>query len=229
VVNSGAPGAYWADSVVELDAATLRTKTVINLNDFEAVNDPDGAGYDSNVADIAWAADGTMYIVDAGGNDLLSRTPEDGLQLVTAWPDNPVPTSIEIAENGDIYIGFLGAGLAPGAGKIERWSGGELAETFSNLNTVTDILLDGDTLYAVQMVIFGEQGPGPGSVVTVSADGVNVVADGLLTPVRHCQRSGWRTVCQLRHTGLCSRHDRRCGQTGRQLNLTNPFVYPTVQ
>jgi hypothetical protein len=182
VVNSGGPGAYWADSVVELDAATLRTKTVINMNDFETVNDPDGAGYDSNVADIAWAADGTMYIANAGGNDLLSWTPETGLQLVMAWPDNPVPTSIEIAENGDIYIGFLGAGLAPGAGKIERWSGGELAETFSNLNAVSDILLDGDTLYAVQLVVFGEQGPGPGSVVTVSADGVTPVAEGLLAP-----------------------------------------------
>jgi hypothetical protein len=152
VVNTGAPGAYWADSIVELDAATLHTKTVINLNDFEAVNDPDGAGYDTNVSDIAWAADGTMYITDAGGNDLLTWTPEAGLQLVAVWPDNPVPTSIEIAENGDIYIGFLGAGLAPGAGKIERWSGGELAETFSNLNAVSDILLDGDTLYAVQLV-----------------------------------------------------------------------------
>ncbi|MBK8136604.1 MAG: hypothetical protein IPK52_12310 [Chloroflexi bacterium] len=59
----------------------------------------------------------------------------------------------------------------PGAGKIERWSGGALAETFGGLNAVSDILLDGDTLYAVQLVIFGEQGPGPGSVVSVTADG----------------------------------------------------------
>jgi hypothetical protein len=182
IASVGGPGFYWSDSIVELDAATLHTKTVINLNEFEAVNDPDGAGYDTNVSDLAWAADGTMYITDAGGNDLLSWTPEGGLQLVHAWPDNPVPTSIEIAENGDLYVGFLGAGLAPGAGKIERWSGGELAETFANLNAVSDILLDGDTLYAVQLVIFGEQGPGPGSVVTVTADGATPIAEGLLAP-----------------------------------------------
>jgi hypothetical protein len=180
--GAGNSGAYWQDSVVEYDLETLAVKTLINLNNFEATNDPDGKGYDTNVADIAWSADGTLYIVDAGGNDLLSWTAEGGLQLVHVWTDNPVPTSIEIAENGDLYIGFLGAGLAPGAGKIEHWSGEELVETFSGLNTVSDILLDGDTLYAVQLTVFTDQGPGPGSVVTVTADGATPVAEGLPAP-----------------------------------------------
>jgi hypothetical protein len=175
-------GAFWTDSIVEYDAETLAVKTIINLNDFEATEDPDGNGYDTNVSDIAWGADGTLYIVDAGGNDLLSWTEEGGLQLIQAWPDNPVPTSIEVAENGDLYIGFLGAGLAPGAGKIEHLSGGELVETFSGLNAVSDILLDGDTLYAVQLTVFTEQGPGPGSVVMITADGAIPVAEGLVAP-----------------------------------------------
>ena len=179
--GAGNTGAFWADSIVEYDAATLSVRNVINLNHFEAVNDPDGRGYDTNVSDIAWGADGTLYITDAGGNDLLSWTSEGGLQLVHAW-GNDVPTSIEIADNGDLYIGFLGEGMAPGAAKVEHWSGGELVETFDGLNTVTDILLDGDTLYAVQMTIFGEQGPGPGSVVILSSDGVTPVAEGLVTP-----------------------------------------------
>ncbi|MBE2184251.1 MAG: ScyD/ScyE family protein [Anaerolineae bacterium] len=180
--GSGNTGAYWADSVVEYDAETLVVKNVINLNGFEAANDPDGNGYDTNVADIAWDEDGTLYIVDAGGNDLLSWTAESGLQLVHAWPDNPVPTSIEIAENGDMYIGFLGTGMVPGAARIEHWSGSELVETFSGLSTVSDILLDGDTLYAVQLVIFTDAGPGPGSVVTITADGAAPVAEGLIAP-----------------------------------------------
>jgi hypothetical protein len=175
-------GAFWTDSIVEYDPKTLAVKNIINLNNFEANNDPDGRGYDTNVADIAWGADGTLYIVDAGGNDLLSWTAEGGLQLIHAWTDNPVPTSIEVAENGDLFIGFLGAGLAPGAGKIEHWSGGELVKTFSNLNTVTDILLDGDTLYAVQMTVFTDQGPGPGSVVIVTDEGATPIAEGLPTP-----------------------------------------------
>lgn len=180
--GSGNTGAYWSDSIVEYDADTLVVETVINLNNFEATHDPDGNGYDTNVADIAWGADGTLYIVDAGGNDLLSWTSEGGLQLVHAWSDNPVPTSIEIAENGDMYIGFLGAGMAPGAGKIEHWSNGELVETFSGLNTITDILLDEDTLYAVQLTVFTDEGPGPGSVVTVTADSVAPIAEGIPAP-----------------------------------------------
>ncbi len=175
-------GAFWTDSIVEYDAMTLAVKTIINLNDFEATEDPDGNGYDTNVADIAWGADGTLYIVDAGGNDLLSWTQESGLQLVRAWTDNPVPTSVEVAVNGDLYIGFLGAGLAPGAGKIEHWSSGQLVETFGNLNAVSDILLDGDKLYAVQLTVFSDQGPGPGSVVIVTSDGASPVAEGLPAP-----------------------------------------------
>lgn len=175
-------GAWWQDVIVEIDTETMIIKTQIDLQPFEAANDPDGNGFDTNVTDLAWGADGTMYITDAGGNDLLSWTAEDGLQVVAAWPDNPVPTSVEVAENGDIYVGFLGAGLAPGAGKIERWSNGELAETFGGLNAVSDILLDGETLYAVQLVVFGEQGPGPGSVVSVTADGATPVIEGLVAP-----------------------------------------------
>ncbi len=175
-------GAFWTDSIVEYDTETLAVKTIINLNDFEATEDPDGNDYDTNVADIAWGADGTLYIVDAGGNDLLSWTEDGGLQLVHAWLDNPVPTSIEIAGNGDMYIGFLGAGLAPGAGKIEHWSGGELVETYSGLNAVSDILLDGDSLYAVQLTVFTDQGPGPGSVITVMADGATPIAEDLPAP-----------------------------------------------
>ncbi len=175
-------GAFWTDSVVELDATTLATKRVINLNGIEAAQDPDGAGYDSNVTDIAWGADGTLYITNAGGNDLLSWTEDSGLQVVHAWTDNPVPTAIEVAENGDLYIGFLGAGLAPGAAKIEHWSNGELVETFGGLNAVTDILLDGDKLYAVELVLFGEQGPGPGRVVMVDASGSTPIAEGLVAP-----------------------------------------------
>lgn len=187
IVFSGAgpatTGAFWQDSIVELDAATLAVRNVINFNHFETVNDPDGNGYDSNVTDIAWGPDGTMYIANAGMNSLLSWTAEDGLQTVVAWPENPVPTSVEVAENGDIYVGFLGEGIAPGAGAIEHWSNGELVHTFSGLNAVSDILLTEDGLYAVELVIFGEQGPGPGRVIMIGEDGEAVpVAEGLVSP-----------------------------------------------
>lgn len=174
-------GRYWGNNIVELDAATLTTRRIINLDAFEVANDPDSFGYDTNVADIAWDADGTLYIIDAGCNCLISWTEADGLQLVHAW-GNDVPTSIEIAENGDKYIGFLGESLAPGAAKIEHWSGGEVVETFGGLTAVTDILLSGDALYAVQLFLMGAEGPGAGNVVMVDAAGATPVVEGLMTP-----------------------------------------------
>ena len=175
-------GAYWMDTIVELDAMTLSPRTIINLEDFERVNNPDGNAYDTNVADIAWADDGTMYIVDAAGNDLLSWTADDGLQLVTAWEANPVPTAIEIADNGDLYISFLGEGMADGVATIERWSDGELVETFTGLTAVTDILLDGEDLYAVEFVNYVDDVAGAGRVVQVNSDGITTVADNLIAP-----------------------------------------------
>lgn len=185
LVNSGSgPGAfgnYFSNTIAEIDMETLQTRTLINLSGYEAANDPDGFGYDTNVADIAWGDDGTLYIVDAGANALLSWTETDGLATVTSW-GNVVPTSIEIADNGDIYIGFLGEGLAPGAGMVEHWSGGEVVATYGGMTAVTDILLAGETLYAVELLNFGEEGPGPGRVVMVTEDGPQPVAEGLITP-----------------------------------------------
>ncbi len=183
VLNSiSGPFSPFGNTIVEMDLLTGFPRRIINPSQFEALNNPDGNEIESNVTDIAWLADGTMVITDAGANALLRWTEAEGLSVITAWPDNPVPTSIEIAENGDFYIGFLGAGVAPGAGKIEHWSNGKLVETFSGLTAVTDILLDGETLYAVQLFLFTEQGPGPGSVVMVNASGVTPVAEGLVTP-----------------------------------------------
>jgi hypothetical protein len=178
----------FSDAIVEIDKTTTRVKTYIDLRAFEEANNPDGTEEIlSNPADVAIGADGKLYIVDTGANTLLSWTAADGLQVVHAWTDNPVPTSIEFAENGDIYIGFLGQGLATGAAKIEHWSadGSELLETFPGLTNVTDILLDSaGNLYAVQLMILGEQGPEPssGSVVQVTADGITPVLEGLDTP-----------------------------------------------
>lgn len=173
----------YTDTIIEIDRETgYPVQTIGGLWAYEMANNPDGNEIDSNVADIAWLDDGTMLIADAGANALLTWTAEDGFATYTAWPDNAVPTSVEIADNGDVYVGFLGAGIAPGAGRVERWADGELAETFGGLTGVTDILLDGEDLYATQLFLFGAEGPGPGSVVMVTADGMEPVAEGLITP-----------------------------------------------
>lgn len=189
VVESGAgptPSPIYMDAILELDAATGHVKQWIDMYAYEVANNPDGNDIDSNVTDIAWGPDGTLFIVDTGANTLFTWT-ESGLEVFHTWPDNPVPDSIEISEDGDIYIGFLGAGLAPTAAKVEHWSAdGELVETFSGLTTVTDVAIGQDgNIYAVQLLQFGEQGPMPnsGSVIMFNEDGSNtVVAEGLNFP-----------------------------------------------
>jgi hypothetical protein len=182
----------FSDAVVAIDINTHRVVHYIDLFAIEAANNPvnltDGTEEVlSNPSDLAFSPDGTLYIVDTGANVLFSWTEEAGLTMIHAWTENPVPTSIEFADNGEFYIGFLGQGLAPGAGRIEHWSadGSELIETFPGLTNVTDILLDADgNLYASQMVVVGDTGPQPdsGSVVLVTADGATPVLEGLNSP-----------------------------------------------
>jgi hypothetical protein len=174
-------------AIVEVDAQTHRLKNYIDLYTFEAENNPDGTEeINSNPGDIAWSPDGTLFVLDTGANALYTWTEDAGLAVFHAW-GNDVPTAIDFGPDGDLYVGFLGEGLAPGAAKVEHWSadGSELVETFSGYTTITDITVaDDGTIYAVQLIQFGEQGPMPasGSVVAVDANGGTVVADGLSAP-----------------------------------------------
>jgi hypothetical protein len=178
----------FSDSIVEVDLATLTVKHFIDMGAYEIANNPDGTDEIlSNPADVALSPDGTLYIVDAGANTLFTWTEADGLKVVHAWTDDPVPTSIVFANDNSYYVSFLGTGLVPGSGHIEHWSadGSEVIETFANLTTVTDLLLtDAGDLYAVQIVVLGDQGPQPnsGSVVKVTADGATPVIEGLNSP-----------------------------------------------
>ncbi len=186
--GASGPQPFYGNAVMEIDKTSGRIKTYIDMFAFELANNPDEADpIDSNTTSLAWDANGALYIIDTGGNDILTWSADAGLSLFKVWKDDPVPTDLVFADDGSLYVSFLGQGIAPGAGHIEHWSadGQTLIETFSDLTAVTDIAIGQDgKLYAVQLLNFGEQGPMPnsGSVVEVSADGTNVVADGLNFP-----------------------------------------------
>jgi sugar lactone lactonase YvrE len=188
LVLSGTEGLIpFGSAVVEVDAQGHYVKNYIDLNGFEVANNPDGTEeIYSNASDLAWSPDGTLYILDTGANTLYSWTAEGGLQVFHAW-GNEVPTAVEFAANGDLYVGFLGEGIAAGAAKVEHWSadGSELLETFEGYTAITDIELDDDgTVYAVELAQLGEQGPVPnsGRVVAVNVEGGTPVAEGLSAP-----------------------------------------------
>ncbi|HLA42937.1 MAG TPA: ScyD/ScyE family protein [Aggregatilineales bacterium] len=177
----------WTHGVVELDRETGRVKRFLDLLQVEVEQDPDGnMNMESNAVDLALTDDGTLLIANAGCNCLQSWSEADGLQVVAAWShaeDNPVPTSVEVGPNGDIYVGFLtGFPFPQGGSRIERWSNGELAQTYTGLTAVTGLLVTDDgTIYAVEFGVY-DQGWGPGRVVMVTDSGVEPVLEGLNQP-----------------------------------------------
>lgn len=181
----------WSHALVELDKENGRVKTFVDLLSLELEQDPDGnPNQQSNATDFAVAPDGTIYIANAGCNCLMSWTRDGGLAVAMAWPfenDNPVPTSVEVAPNGDLYIGFLtGFPWPQGTARIERWSNGELVETFSGLTMVTGLLLAQDgSLYAVEYSTSLDMSTftyAPGRVVKVTSEGIEPVLENLTTP-----------------------------------------------
>lgn len=176
----------WA--VVAFDRETLRIRHFIDLYTYEVENNPDGSEeIYNNPNDIVIDGEGKLWIVDTGANTIYNWTGADGLQVWKSWSDNPVPSSIALAPNGDVVIGFLGRGIAPGEGHVDRYdAAGNQLETFGGLTGVTDIAIDAaGNLYAVQLyTAAGEEGPDvtSGSVVQLTADGAVPVAEGLYTP-----------------------------------------------
>jgi sugar lactone lactonase YvrE len=179
------------DAVLELDRQTLAVKQTIDLRAFEEANNPDGGAVDNNPIKVAFGKDGTMYIADAGCNCVESWTPKDGLKVFAVWAegdDNPVPTSVVVGPDGDIYVGFLtGYPFPVGGARIERYTpDGKKAQTYIGLTLVTDILITSDgTLYAVEMASsFGDAGyvPNSGRVLKVTDNGLVLIADKLNFP-----------------------------------------------
>lgn len=178
------------NAIVQLDPETLEVQQVIDVLAYETSENPDGDIISSNPIDLAIADDGTLYIANAGCNCVMRWTEEDGIQTFASWDieDNPVPTSVDIGPDGDVYVGFLSGFPFPAQGsRIERWSAdGELNQTYEGLTLVTDILVDAEgTIYAVEMASgLGDAGfvPESGRVVRVSEDGLTPVAEGLNFP-----------------------------------------------
>ncbi len=169
-------GASHRSGIVAYDRETLEETAFVDLGAFEAENNPDGDEVVSNPNDMAVAPDGTVYIADSSGNSLLSWTEADGVQLVKAWEDLPVPTAVDVADDGSVYVSFLSAfPFDEGTARVEKWVDGELAETYAGLTAVTDVFVAADgTVYAVQMSSgVGDVGwvPNSGKVVAIGADG----------------------------------------------------------
>lgn len=195
-------------ALVELDKATGRVKTYVDLLSAELELDPDGnPNKQSNPTDFVVAADGTIYIANAGCNCLMSWTKADGVKIVVAWPhktDNPVPTALALGADGDLYVGFLTGFPFPKEGsRIERWSAGALKTTYKGMTAVTGLLSAADgTLYAVEFGVFEQgKGWGPGRVVKVAESGLTPVMENLTSPYGLAQAPDGTIVVSTGSTG----------------------------
>ncbi len=174
----------FSNALVELDPQTMRVRTYIDLYTSEAEQNPDDDIISSNPTDFALAPDGTIYIANAGCNCLQAWSRGEGVSIFASWgmDDNPVPTTVAVDAAGDVYVGFLtGFPFPQGQSRIERWSGGELAQTYPGLTAVVDILLlDDGTIYATEFGVFTQEGAwAPGRIVQVTTDGITPIMEDL--------------------------------------------------
>ncbi|MCB0197838.1 MAG: ScyD/ScyE family protein [Anaerolineae bacterium] len=171
----------------------------------ERDQNPDGTVVDSHPYGLTAAPDGSLWVTDAGANDLLKVDPTSGdITLVTAFDavpsplpsptrDNalltdPVPTGVVVDDSGTAYVALLpGFPFVPGSSKVVQVSsGGEVSDYATGLTMLTDLRMGPDgNMYAVQVGQFTDQGPVPnmGRIIRIKeGDASEVVVDGLSFP-----------------------------------------------
>jgi len=183
-ITENVDGTSSAWAVIEVDLETQQIINTIDLLGYELANNPDGRDeVYSNPTDVGVSPDGVLHIVDTGANTLYTWTATDGLAVVQSW-DNLVPTGIAFGDDGSYYVSFLGTGIAPGAGHVYHFdAAGELIKSWEGMTAVTDVQVDSaGMVYAVELFIFGEQGPGPGQVSMLMDEGQVVISPPLPLP-----------------------------------------------
>ncbi|MCC7372365.1 MAG: ScyD/ScyE family protein [Chloroflexi bacterium] len=169
-----------------------KVETVADLGKYEKDNNPDGTVPDSNPFSLAAAPDGSLYVADAGGNDLLKVTTDGQVSTVAAWKDNPVPTSVAFDKNGRAHVGFLSPNpFVKGSARVERINGSTGEVMVPGLMTVVDLKVGPDgNLYILEHAGERIMGPPPhfleksGRVLRVTSSGLEAVATELNFPTK---------------------------------------------
>lgn len=179
----------WALLQYSADGTTL--EETIDLLSYEETVNPDGGQIDSNPTDFAIAPNGAIYVVDAGGNDIL-KIVDGEISTFAVWPAvedelQAVPTALEIDAEGNVYVGFLtGFPFPSGGAWVEVLDPtGASIRRYDGLTMVVDVERGSDgSLYAVEFSQFTDKGPVPGSgrIMKLSDDGVEPVVTGLVFP-----------------------------------------------
>jgi sugar lactone lactonase YvrE len=169
------------NSVVRINPQTGAITRVADIGALERSTNPDGLGIDSNLYGLALAADGNLYVADAGGNSLYRVNPNTGqTALVTSFPGlaappgfpmppggnperggraelDPVPTGVAAIPGGGVYVGFLSGGPFPaGAAKVSRVApNGQVSDAATGLTAVVSVAVGPDRMLYVTEIFAG--------------------------------------------------------------------------
>jgi hypothetical protein len=178
-IIGGGPGRQGGKLVTRGPRGGVRI--LADISRYEARNDPDGEGVESNPYAVLGLRGGYL-VADAAGDAILKVTPRGRISTWAVLPEygervDAVPTVVSKGADGDIYVGELHSEQR-GKAKVLRYNrAGKLLERWGGFTSVTgvDRAADG-TLYVSEL--FG--GPCtfdripqcfPGRVVRVNPDG----------------------------------------------------------
>jgi hypothetical protein len=189
---------------------TSNVRTVADFSAYETSANPDGAQLDSDPYGLYTSPDGSHYVADAAGNDLLAVDRQGHISTVAVLPGGQatappflglppgakvpyeaVPTSVDVGPDGRPYVGQLtGFPFPEDLAKVFRIGrfGGVSGYAFGFTNIVDiDFGPDG-SLYVVEIATKGlltdTGGPPVGGLWRVKPDGTKQLLSGpeLVTP-----------------------------------------------
>jgi hypothetical protein len=175
----------------------------IDFGTYELNNNPDGQDVNTNLYDLL-IKDNTAYVLDAGGNDLLSQRAFGGeLKLESVFQSQtvtdpltgqlvvrqPVPTAVTIGGDGAFYVSELtGAPFEAGVAQIYRLADDGQPEVYADgFTNIVDLAFDQKTggFYVLEYDADGiGMGSDAGALIYLSPDGKTrtTIADELIAP-----------------------------------------------
>ena len=170
---------------------------------YEQNNNPDEQDVNTNLYDLL-IEDNTAYVIDAGGNDLLSqRAFGDKVNLEAVFPTRtttdpltgqavtwqPVPTSVAVGSDGAFYVGELtGFPFQANTAQVYRINAEGQSEIYAGgFTNISDIAFDrSGGLYVLEYDADGMlTGSDAGALIYVSPDGktrTTIADDELINP-----------------------------------------------
>jgi hypothetical protein len=153
---------------------------------------------DSNIYNLIFGPNGDMYIVDAGQNAIIKRTPAGVLSVFATFPGIPNPTMIGppvsqavptgIAFDGQKFLVTTLVGFPFPSGKARIYQvdlAGNVSIYQDGLTSLVDIILGADNRPIVLTVAeFGQMGPTPntGKITSISGGQPSIWIQGLNLP-----------------------------------------------